>query len=207
MRLVLVRHGETDGQSSIRYYGATDVGLSDLGRAQMRCAAAALAGERFAAVYASNLSRAREGARIVSVCREPVIALPGFNEVDFGEWEGLTDDEIRAHDPARHAEWRAHLAARRDFQYPAGDSTAAFRRRVAATLHALLDVAPRGALLMVLHKGVIRTILSELLQLDTPDRSHLALDLGSIHVVAARDGRWRAEVLDRVDHLTIAETR
>jgi broad specificity phosphatase PhoE len=206
MRLVLVRHGETDGQSSIRYYGATDVALSDLGRAQMRCAAAALAGERFAAVYASQLSRAREGARIVSG-RETVIALPGFNEVHFGDWEGLTDDEIRARDPARHAAWRAQLAARHDFQYPAGDSTAAFRRRVAATLHGLLADTPRDALLMVLHKGVIRTILNELLKLDTRDRGQLVLDLGSIHVVEARDGQWRAEVLDRVDHLTIAEIR
>jgi broad specificity phosphatase PhoE len=55
---------------------------------------------------------------------------------------------------------------------------------------------------MVLHKGVIAVILSELLRLGAEERARLAIDLGSIHVVA-RDGAgiWLAEVLDRVDHL------
>ena len=56
-RLTLVRHGETVGQSSIRYYGATDIELSDLGREQVRRARDRLAGQAFEVVGASSLSR------------------------------------------------------------------------------------------------------------------------------------------------------
>jgi len=65
-RIVLVRHGETVGQSSIRYFGATDVALSQRGREQMREAALALPGNAFPLVVSSPLSRAWESARIVA---------------------------------------------------------------------------------------------------------------------------------------------
>jgi broad specificity phosphatase PhoE len=207
MRLVLVRHGETDGQSSIRYYGATDVPLSDSGRAQMRLAAAALAGERFDAVYASELARSREGARLVAR-GGPVIPVPGFNEINFGAWEGLTEEEIAVRDPERHRLWRTRLSQRGDFRYPQGDSTAAFQHRIAAALRQVLATAPTGSLLFVLHKGVIRSILAELLRLDELARSRLAVDLASIHIVSETGGAWRAEALDRTEHLmTDAELR
>jgi broad specificity phosphatase PhoE len=200
MRLVLVRHGETAGQSSIRYYGATDVPLSDSGRAQMRRAAAALAGERFAAVYSSELSRSLEGARLVS--RDAaVVPVAGFNEIDFGAWEGLTEEEIAARDPERYRQWRARLSQRGEFHYPSGDSTAAFRRRIVTVLHRILAAAPPGPLLFVLHKGVIRSILAELLRLGELERSQLAVELASIHIVSRAGGLWHAEVLDRTAHL------
>ena len=69
-RLVIVRHGETVGNSSIRYYGRTDVALSELGRRQMCATRKALAQRfggiadpaSFAPIFASPLSRAHEGA-------------------------------------------------------------------------------------------------------------------------------------------------
>ncbi|HVN87353.1 MAG TPA: histidine phosphatase family protein [Candidatus Binatia bacterium] len=199
MRLVLVRHGETAGQSSIRYYGATDVPLSAVGRAQMERAAAAVDHLPIDTVYASALMRSREGARIVAR-REPIV-LGGFNEIDFGDWEGLTESEIRARDPRLHAQWRAGPA---DFHYPGGESTATFRTRVAATLWTVVERAQQDGdqcLLMVLHKGVIRTILAALLDLDSSARSQLAVDLGSIHIVASTASTWCATRLDDVAHL------
>ncbi|HUI28346.1 MAG TPA: histidine phosphatase family protein [Candidatus Kryptonia bacterium] len=198
MRIVLVRHGETDGQSSVRYFGATDVRLSRLGRLQMECAAAALADRQFHSVYASGLTRARASARIVAG-REPTV-LSGFNEIDFGEWEGLTVAEIEARDPEAYAVWRERPA---EFRYPGGESTAAFRARVAATLRLVLARDPGTTRLLVLHKGVIRTILAELLRLDFSARSRLEVDLGSIHTVERAGEGWRAACLNQIDHLTV----
>jgi broad specificity phosphatase PhoE len=197
LQLTLVRHGETEGQSSVRYHGRTDVPLSVLGRTQMEQVRVALRGETFSAVYASTLSRAIEGATIVGRPL-PVNPVVGFNEIDFGEWEGLTIEEIQARDPQRYAYWRAN---RTDFQYPGGDSTSAFRRRVVQTLHDLLPTASGRALLFILHKGVIRSILAELLGLDEARRRELTIDLASIHVVRHDGASWRAEGLDRTDHL------
>jgi broad specificity phosphatase PhoE len=197
MRLTLVRHGETEGQSSIRYHGRSDVPLSPLGRSQMERARAALNGRRFAGVFASRLSRAVEAAGIIGGTTA-VTRIAAFDEIDFGSWEGLTVEEIQSRDPELYARWRANRAA---FTYPGGESTTAFRARVATGLHEVLGTAAPGELLFVLHKGVIRTILGELLRLDDARRHGLIIALASIHVLRRRGACWHAEALDRTDHL------
>jgi len=202
-RLTLVRHGETEGQSSIRYYGRTDVSLSPLGRAQMERVRAALAARRFAAVYTSTLSRSSEAARIISDAGAGTVLRPmpiaGFDEIDFGEWEGLAAEEIHARYPQLYAEWEAHRGG--DFTYPSGESTRGFRERVAHALREVLAQAPAGELLFVLHKGVIRCIVAELLGYDEVLRRNLILALGSIHVITCSNGTWSVEALDRTEHL------
>src|SRR5216684_4474678 len=109
LRLILVRHGETVGNSRIRYYGRTDLALSDLGRAQMRAAAVTLAGllgaQRFTQVFTSPLIRARESARIITRDAAVIIEVEEFREVDFGAFEGLTAAEIETRFPTDFARW------------------------------------------------------------------------------------------------------
>jgi broad specificity phosphatase PhoE len=204
LRLTLVRHGETEGESSIRYYGRTDVPLSRLGRAQMARVREALASRRFVAVYTSSLSRANEAALIISGAATgdggpTPTRVSGFDEIDFGEWEGLTAEEIRARYPRLHAEWEAHRGG--DFTYPGGDSTRGFRERVVQALREVLAHAPSGEVLFVLHKGVIRCIVAELLGLDGAHRAKLNAEIASIHVLACDHGAWSAEALDCTEHL------
>jgi broad specificity phosphatase PhoE len=196
-RLVLVRHGETVGQSSVRYFGITDVPLSDAGCRQMERVRAALAAEVFDAVYTSGLQRTIAAAGIIAPAlgAQPV---SGFNEVDFGHWEGLTIEEIEARDPPLFQRWRASL---HEFSYPGGDAVPAFRARVAAALRALLPAAPERVL-VVAHKGVIRSIVAELLGLSLAERAAWPTDLASIHVLVASDDAWRAELVNESGHLS-----
>ena len=155
-RIVLVRHGETVGQSSIRYYGATDVALSDRGREQVREAALALPGDAFDWVLTSPLSRAWESARMVAPNRS-LRLLDELREIDFGRWEGLTAEEIRARDPIRYEDWQA---GRPGFDYPGGERRADFQARVAQAVDWMLN-SGQSSLLVVVHKGVIRAIVRE----------------------------------------------
>jgi broad specificity phosphatase PhoE len=198
MRITLVRHGETVGQSSIRYYGATDLPLSELGREQMRRVAEALGQERFDAVFSSRLRRSAEAAELIAGGRAPVRAVAGFDEVNFGRWEGWTREEIAERDPDNYRMWQQRPP---DFRYPGGDSRPEFEARVWNAARDLIDDAAHGPVLMVLHRGVIAVILTKLLRLSPERRAGLDVDLGSIHVVRREEGRWREETLDRVDHL------
>ena len=95
-RLVyLVRHGETEGESSIRYHGRNDVALSDVGRGQIRRLIPWLAELRLEAVVHSPLCRADESARILveGLARRPtqMEGHQGLVEVNFGAIEGLTE--------------------------------------------------------------------------------------------------------------------
>ena len=202
-RLVLVRHGETEGESSIRYHGRTDVALSELGRAQMRLAGRALethrGGGSFARVFSSPLVRASEGARIVAGDSAPLLTIDEFAEVHFGLFEGLTADEIRQRYPDEFARWNAdRLAA--GYTYPAGESRAAFANRVERGLERILALwTPRGDAecddaLLIAHRGVIRAIVRKL------TRQEPIVELGSIQILRF-DGGWHAELLDLIDHL------
>ena len=201
-RLILVRHGETEGESSIRYHGRTDVALSDLGRAQMRRAGRAIETHRradnFARVFSSPLVRASEGARIVAGDSAQLVTIDEFAEVHFGLFEGLTAAEIRERYPDEFARWNADRLAP-SYTFPEGESRAAFTDRVERGLERMLALwTPRidadDDALLVAHRGVIRAIVRKLTPKD------LVVDLGSIHILRF-DGDWHVEALDLLDHL------
>jgi broad specificity phosphatase PhoE len=163
-QIVVVRHGETVGQSSIRYYGATDIALSGLGADQVAAAARAIGEQRFDLVVASPLQRAWQSARIV-VPGEPIQLEPGFREIDFGHWEGLTKEEIEATDPSGYAQWRREGI---EFDFPGGETRVGFRARVNAGLGRLL-AEPVRSMLIVAHKGIVRTVAERLSDAKLPD--------------------------------------
>jgi len=156
-RIVLVRHGETVGNSSERFHGSSDVALSDAGRAQMSEAAFALRTEAFDLVVASPLQRSWTSASIVSA-GAPVRLDARLREVHFGRWEGMTLEEIQTSDPVLCADWQSQAPG---FEYPSGERRADFRARVEAGLDAILESGASAALLVV-HKGVIRVIVEKL---------------------------------------------
>ena len=202
-RLLLVRHGETEGESSIRYHGRTDVALSELGRAQMRLAGRAIGahhgGGNFARIFSSPLVRASEGARIVAGDSAPLITIDEFAEVHFGLFEGLTADEIRERYPDEFARWNDDRLAP-SYTYPAGESRAGFANRVERGLERMLALwTPRADseaddALLIAHRGVIRAIVRKLTSQEP------LVELGSIQVIRF-DGGWHAEMLDLIDHL------
>jgi broad specificity phosphatase PhoE len=194
--LILVRHGETEGQSSIRYYGRTDLALDERGRAQMRAVARALEDEVFTRVFASSMCRATEGARIIAGDGIPIVEIDEFVEIDFGRFEGLTLEEIREAYPEEFVRWR-RMRLEAAYQYPGGESGGAFRTRVISGMERMFEGSGefKGNALLVAHRGVIRVILEHLIA------PKPAIELGSIHILeCGRDG-WRARVLDLTGHL------
>jgi broad specificity phosphatase PhoE len=153
-RLILVRHGETAGQSSIRYYGVTDVPLSDLGREQVREAKGHVIGETYQAVWASTLCRSWESAQIVAP-GQGVRLDSDLREIDFGDWEGLTKEEIEVRDPAGYADWQKKGL---EFTFPGGETRGDFRVRVGRAFERLRGSGAESVLVVV-HKGVVRTLL------------------------------------------------
>lgn len=156
-RILLVRHGETDGESSIRFHGSTDVDLSAEGREQVERAGRRVRHQPIDLVVASPLRRSWRAAWIVGG-GAPIRLESDFREVDFGRWEGLTLEEIQARDPILCQDW---LSGTDGFGYPGGESRDGFRGRVGRGLERLLAADVHSALL-VLHKGVIRVIAEKL---------------------------------------------
>lgn len=156
MRLLLLRHGETDWTREGRFTGWRDVPLNAAGRRQAEAAAAALAGVAPAAVYASPLARARATAEIVAAPHGLAVRLePAFREMGFGAWEGLTRAEVAARDPEGFDAWRT---APGRFTAPGGEAVTAVAARVGQGL-ARLRAAHAGATVILVTHGVVLRLL------------------------------------------------
>jgi len=199
LRLILVRHGETDGKSSIRFYGKTDIPLSDEGIMQMEAVRDCLEGEIFHLVFSSPLSRSYEGAKIILGGRKIKInKIEEFIEINFGRWEGLTLEEIKDRDEELFYEWRRNVW---DFDYPEGDKRKAFIERVRRGTDRVLEIAKEGSILLVLHKGILRVIINYLLDNSKDPSFSFEADLGSIHELERVNGKWFLNKMNYTDHL------
>ena len=200
-KLILVRHGETEGESSIRYHGRTDVPLSDLGRTQMGAARIALLKMGllpFQRVFTSPLVRAAQGARLIAGESGDLCVLEEFVEVHFGLFEGLTAEEIRDRYPEHYARWSTDRLAP-GYTYPDGESRLGFAERVIRGTGKMLSLwQPESHVastaLLVAHRGVIRAVVNHL------TGNQPSVELGSIQLVEL-DGGWRVMMLDYNGHL------
>lgn len=152
--IVLVRHGETDWNRERRFQGHADMPLNDTGRRQARELADALRDEGLSAVYTSPLRRASETAEIVAD-RLGLEAeeLEALREIDVGDWQGLTVDEVKTRFPERaDVAWR--------WGWPNGETHEELRARVLPALLGLDRQHPGGRILGVTHAGPIRVALA-----------------------------------------------
>ncbi len=152
-RLVVVRHGETAWNVDKRIQGHTDIGLNVRGRWQARRLAEALAGEGLEAVYSSDLQRAADAAAaIAAAAGRAVVHDTGLRERAFGEFEGLTYDEIRRRFPEGAERWRRRDP---DFGPQGGERLSDFSARCVAAALRLAVRHPGQAIALVAHGGVL----------------------------------------------------
>ncbi len=156
-RLFAVRHGATEYSRGRRFAGSRDVPLTTDGRLQAEAVAQSLAGTGLAAVYTSPLERARVCAELIAKPHrlEPRLE-PAFREMAFGEWEGLTRDELAARWPGEAAAWRAtpHRVAP-----PAGETLPEVAARVGAAVVRLVTAHAGETVALVSHAVVVRLIV------------------------------------------------
>ena len=154
----LLRHGEPVGGR--RYRGQIDDPLNDTGWQQMR--AAVEGGADWHAIVHSPLSRCAAFARELADSLEvPVSADDRFKEIGFGEWEGLTGDDIRSidanalarfyHDPVNN-------------QPDGAERLRAFYLRVSSAWEDLVNGAEQEKILLISHAGVMRAIVAHVLK-------------------------------------------
>src|SRR5438552_11351850 len=167
LRLFVVRHGETAWSRERRFAGSRDVALEPEGLRQCEAVARALASQVVAAVYASPLERARASAELIAKPhRLPVEIDPAFGEMAFGEWEGLTREEVAARFPAAYEEWRhaPHLV-----RIAGGETLSQVAERARGAVQALAATHTGETIVLVTHAIVTRLIVLDALGLG-PER-------------------------------------
>jgi probable phosphoglycerate mutase len=152
VRLILVRHGQSEGNASGIVQGHLDFDLTDLGRTQAIATAERLRGEKIDRIIASPLKRAFNTARLIAsphgIDVEP---RPALMEYDLGEVSGLTGPQIRERFPEVTAAYARGVRP----AFPGEEGREAFAMRVTAVLEELKSTSQ--TVVAVAHGGVITT--------------------------------------------------
>ena len=181
---MLWRHGQTTWNAEHRFQGQTDISLDETGEAQAEYAARRLATLRPSAIFASDLSRALQtAAPLARLTGLTVAPDKGLRERSGGDWEGLTDAEIRERYPTERATWNP----------PNGEPTAAVAERVFAALTRIAGTLDDGKLAVVVsHGAALRLGMERLLGLPALGVSVLGpLANCSWSVLSLQAAHWR----------------
>ena len=163
-KLILVRHGHVEGISPERFRGRAALPLTELGRREAETTAAHVAASwRPAAIYTSPMGRCVDtGAAIGKPLGLTASAMLGLNDIDYGDWQGLTADQARARWPGeldtwyRHPDWGA---------IPGGETLQQVLARAVAALREVVQRHPEDAVVLVSHDSVNRVLLLHALEL------------------------------------------
>jgi alpha-ribazole phosphatase len=169
-RLILIRHAEPQEDARGRCYGSLDIGLSTAGREHARRLAERLARVEYEAVYSSPRVRARETADAIGLAHglAPVVD-EGLRELDFGELEGRTYDEIAASEPELYRAW---MTTPTEIRFPGGESFADLKARSLVALERIRGL--HESAIVVTHGGVLRAGVAAWLSM--PDEAIFRLD-------------------------------
>jgi probable phosphoglycerate mutase len=165
--VVVIRHGQSQGNAEGRFGGHTDTPLSPRGRKQAQATAKALASEKFDAIYSSDLPRAIETASpLAELAGVSLITTDALRERSVGVMEGLTFEEAAERHPEQY-----QALLRRDFEHVllGGESYRQTLDRASRLLDEAIEQHKGGRIALFAHTGTICILILHLMgALDAP---------------------------------------
>ncbi len=162
-KVIFFRHGETKWNILGKYQGQSDIELTEKGKKQGKLLARYFPSDKLDAIYSSDLSRAMETAGYVAEkFNLTVNPEKAFREMNFGEWEGLTYEEIVTKSP----EGMKNFMIRPDIlKVPGGENFQILQDRAVKRLSELIKIHENQTIAIAAHGGVLRTILAAALEM------------------------------------------
>ncbi len=178
-RFLLIRHAAVELAANLIGGRSPGIHLSAGGREQARRLAIMLSAESIRAIYASPRERARETAQTIAEQRRmPVEIAPELDEIDYGDWTGLSMEEL-----SRRPQWQAFNTMRSCTRVPGGELIAEVQARVAAFIARLHAQQATGSVLLISHCDVIRAALAYYLSFPLDLMLRLKINPASVSIV------------------------
>ena len=186
-RLHLVRHAEVDEAYHEVFGGQIDMELSPVGHEQAKGLAKFLNGRTFDRIYRSPMVRVRQTAKplLYALGREAEV-IDDLREVDFGVWTGHKWHEIQEKFGVDAEDWLVHLE---NGEVAEAEPMADYRSRIQSSLDRIMDEGAGQDMLVLCHGGVIRMLLSLLLDEPFSKMDRFEVDFASLTVIEHRSSR------------------
>jgi len=171
--IILVRHGETKWNVAEVFRGRIDVDLNETGLKQAELLAEYLQERKPEAIYSSPLQRALKTAEAIARHHKlEVTTTPGLLDLDFGDWQGLSRQEVQQKYPESYADW---LNRPERLKMPSGESLDDVTERAMALVDEVI-ARHAGTVILVSHRVVLKVLICALLGLDNSHFWNIKLD-------------------------------
>jgi len=185
--IILVRHGETDWNVAEVFRGRVDVELNATGVKQAELLAEYLSNLGLNAIYSSPLQRALRTAEVIGEHNQLEVAVaPGLTDIDYGEWQGLSHQEVRERYKELYAGWVKHPE---QVRMPAGERLDDVRHRALAVVDDVID-RHEGIVILVSHRVVNKVLICALLGLDNSRFWNIRQDISGITGFTCKKGQF-----------------
>lgn len=207
VRLLLVRHGETEWNRQTRFQGQIDIPLNENGKKQAQTAGEFLKEVAIDFAVSSSMSRPKETAELI-LSHHPSINLElqtGLREISHGLWEGKLEKEIEEEFPGELQRWRLIPA---EVQMPEGENLQDVWERSVTAWQDIVQGALTKKLktgLVVAHDATNKTLLCHVLGLSTPNFWNFRQGNGAVSVIdypSGLDGLPVLQAMNITSHLS-----
>jgi len=206
IKLILIRHGESEGNARRKFSGFQNVNLTEKGIKQAERLAFRLSKVSVDEVYCSDLKRARDTAEIIFKDRGlQIITNPNFREINFGAWEGYTFEEIMAQ-YGKNTEiklWMSKL--QEEINIPGGESFLDFNQRVMSELNKILEKNRKEGtdrtISLICHGGTIRIILCNALKINLKYMWNIEQHPTALNIIHYYDQQVFVNLINDIAHL------
>jgi len=182
LSIYFVRHGQTAHSRENSFSGTLDVPLTESGHRMAQALAEHWGHLPLQAVYASNKSRAIATATpIANLLKLPVQVDRDLREIEYGAWEGLSEDEVERSHPGAFEAWSDHP----DLVPPPGGETAVqIAERAMASIARIRATHTEGSVMVVSHKATLRILMCAFLGIPVGDfRRRIGMPVAAVSAV------------------------
>lgn len=198
--IILARHGETLWNQESRFQGFADIKLSSSGKKQAQRLADRFADKELDIIYASDLKRAVMTAKRVAEYHEVEInQLPALREADFGDWEGMTFDQIKKQNEEKLNAW---LEDPVEVKTPGGEKFEEVQIRASEALEQIKEEHEEEKILVVAHGGTIRALLANLLEMPLNNFWRIQQDNTAVNIINFYEEDPIVSLLNCTQHLS-----
>ena len=199
-RVMLVRHGVTEWNTTGKIQGQSDTNLSPDGVHQARLLTAHFPFDVVDAIYSSDLHRAMTTAEVIaSRFNLEIIPVKEFREINFGIWEGKEFEVIAKEDPAGFKKFflQPDMLIFKD-----GETFAEVQNRAMTMLKRIVhDAGENKHIVIVTHGAVIRTIMAAILEMPLRKIWTIKQHNTAVNILRVDDGAFSLELLNSIHHL------
>ncbi len=185
--IILARHGETEWNVGEIFRGRIDIELNETGIKQAELLGGYLSEVKIEAVYSSPLKRALRTAEVMAGSHQLEVKIaPGLIDLDFGQWQGLSHQEVKRKYSELYTEW---TDSPERVILPGGESLNDVSQRAIAVVHEVID-GYKGTVILVSHRVVNKVLICALLGLDNSHFWNISQDTCGITTFTYENGRF-----------------